>query len=131
MVILTSSENVSYWLVYAVVPLMAAFIGGGGIIALLRWRPERDSVIAQASEAAVAAVQGSMEALRDQLTSAHKELEDLRAERLLLLHRIDQLEKQQKDEITRLRAREEQLLVEIAQLKLQVSQLQEVQNSQS
>jgi hypothetical protein len=67
------------WVVVVVTAIGAVF-GGGGVVALLKVRPEGAKIVVEAAEGAVIVQTGVIKALRDDLTRAYALIEELRKE---------------------------------------------------
>jgi septal ring factor EnvC (AmiA/AmiB activator) len=76
MVLLAATPSTSTQLVIAIVTVAL----GGGIVSILRFRPDRSKVIAEASESAVEAMSGAMEELRRERDADRRRLELLERE---------------------------------------------------
>lgn len=63
-----------------VVTVLIALLGGGGLAAWFTIKPQRDSIIAQATKTSVEAVNEVVGTLRDQLVSARGEIARLEGE---------------------------------------------------
>lgn len=79
------------WLPWVVAGI-AAILGGGGVTALLRSRPERARIIVDAAEGAVVVQTGVLANLREELRAAHAEIAELRGENEQLRGRVRRLE---------------------------------------
>lgn len=74
--LLATQPSTSTQLIIAIVTVAL----GGGVVSILRFRPDRSKVIAEASESAVEAVSGAMEELRRELAEERGKREQFEME---------------------------------------------------
>lgn len=108
----------------------AVLLGGAGALAgsigaiafgLAKLRPERESLIAQASEHATAAMSKAFERLELDLKQALSEVDRLNDRERDLIRRINDLEDAQRQELQSLREHVRELLAHVAELELQLA----------
>jgi len=78
-----------------VVPAILTLFTGGGLVAVMRARPEGSKLIVDAAQGAVVVQAGVIDSLREELAEARREIEDLRksfAEVAGLRSRVRELE---------------------------------------
>jgi hypothetical protein len=112
---------------YAVIAASAGTLLAGGV-GILLLKPQRQSLIAQASEHATAAIAEAFTRLELELKESRLEVtaSRLEVERLLsregeLLRRIDALEEDGRREVERLRHRETELLEQVSRLEAELA----------
>lgn len=70
-----------------ITPILVAVLGGGfvtGLVALLRFRVDKDAVVVSAAQGAVVVQSGVIDALQEELARARKDRDDERTRVLLL-----------------------------------------------
>lgn len=77
------------------VTVLVAVLGGGVGGRLLFFRPERDKMVAEASNHAIAAVNASLTRLQGDLVDAYKRIDRLQADNDQLRHEVSELRRQQ------------------------------------
>lgn len=73
--------------VLEITPILIAVLGGGfvtGLVALLRFRVDKDAVVVSAAQGAVVVQSGVIDALQEELARARKDRDDERTRVLLL-----------------------------------------------
>lgn len=85
--------------------IISALISGGAVIGFLKFRPERDLIIAQAADQAVETVTTLLDQMRRDLHEANGEVARLLSREKHLLARIDALEQRANDAIADLRSK--------------------------
>lgn len=77
-----------------VLQLVVALLGGGLLGRILFWRPERDTLIAEATDRAIAAMNASMDRVQSDLQASYRRMDALQSENDTLRVRIADLERQ-------------------------------------
>jgi hypothetical protein len=75
--------------------VIPSLLSGGFVALLLKWRPDRDSVIAEGSKSAVEAMKVALDSANASLDDAEQTIGQLRAEITTLRIRLAQLEAEQ------------------------------------
>lgn len=78
-----------------VTTVLVAIMGAGGlsgVVALLKFKPERDVVVVSAAQGAVVVQSGVIDALQEELIRARSERDEERAMRITLEARVRDLE---------------------------------------
>lgn len=74
-----------------ILPIVSTLLGGGLVLGLFKLRPERQSLLAQASDRAVQSLMASMDELEDRLVQAQKREAKLLKDMAELRSEIQQL----------------------------------------
>jgi len=85
---------------FEITPILVAVLGGGfvtGLVALLRFRVDKDAVVVSAAQGAVVVQTGVIDALQEELARARKDRDDERARVSTLEDEIDALKAQLKN----------------------------------
>lgn len=80
-----------------ITPILIAVLGGGfvtGLVALLRFRVDKDAVVVSAAQGAVVVQSGVIDALQEELARARKDRDDERARTLILEAQVTTLREQ-------------------------------------
>lgn len=80
-----------------ITPILVAVLGGGfvtGLVALLRFRVDKDAVVVSAAQGAVVVQSGVIDALQEELARARKDRDDERARVVILENEIATLKEQ-------------------------------------
>jgi predicted nuclease with TOPRIM domain len=73
------------------IPVVSALFSGGLLATLLKWRPERDTIVASATKQAVEVFEASIKQLKEDLKSAQDEATKLTEELIKARHEVSQM----------------------------------------
>lgn len=82
---------------FEITPILVAVLGGGfvtGLVALLRFRVDKDAVVVSAAQGAVVVQSGVIDALQEELARARKDRDDERARVVALETELAKLKEQ-------------------------------------